>query len=128
MIQRLFAGFAWAGFLFWSLLCLGLWGVIALGGDALRWLAGAALDPAAGGTVSTVLRFLEAFGTALVVWVWFAGAALIVVVGLALRRAAANATTIRVATYRADWGPREMKDVTPPAPEPADDLPRLPPR
>ena len=65
MIGRLFAGFAWAGFLFWTLLCLGLGALIGLGGDLLRWIAGTALGPGAGGTFASVLGFIEAFGTVL---------------------------------------------------------------
>ena len=82
MIGRVFTGFAWAGFLFWTLICLGFWGAVSLGGDLLGWIAGAVLDPAAGGTVTTGLRFLEAFGTALIAWVWLAGTVLIAVAGM----------------------------------------------
>lgn len=130
MIARVFAGFAWAGFLFWTLICLGLWAVVALGGDVLAWLAGAALDPAAGGTVTSVLRFLEAFGTALIAWFWIAGSVLIAVAGTILRRAAANATVVRMSTIRtASWREPEMKDVTPPDTHaPVDEIRRLPPR
>jgi hypothetical protein len=126
MITRVFTGFAWAGFLFWSLLCLGLWAAIALGGDVLRWLASALLGASADGTAAGVLRFLEAFGTALVMWVWLAGSAVIAFAGFALRRMAGDAASIRVATFRTgNWEVREMKDVTP-SREPGGDLPRLP--
>jgi hypothetical protein len=128
MIGRVFTGFALAGFAFWTVLCFGVWAVVALGGDLLRWLAGLALDPQAGGIADSALRFLEAFGTALVAWVWLAGSALIAVVGFVMRKAAANATVVRVATFETrGWGPAEMKDVTPPrgaGPDP--DAPRLP--
>lgn len=132
MLTRFVSSFAVTAFALWTLLCLGFWGVIALGGDLLRWLAGIV-----GGAdiARSVLGFLEAFGTFLLAWVWFAGAALIVFAGFLLRQAARNATTIRVQTVRfdqnADWGPREMKDVTPPksdAPEIDLDQKRLPPR
>jgi hypothetical protein len=130
MIGRIFTGFAWAGFLFWTLICLGFWGVVTLGGDLLGWIAGAVLDPAAGGIAATVLRFLEAFGTALIAWIWLAGTVLIAVAGLVLRRAAANATVVRMSTmHTAHWRAPEMKDVTPPAGQmPDDDIRRLPPR
>ncbi len=130
MIGRVFTGFAWAGFLFWSLICLGFWGAVSLGGDVLRWIAEAILDPAAGGAVTTGLRFLEAFGTALIAWVWIAGTVLIAVAGLVLRRAAANATVVHMSTMRTtQWQEPEMKDVTPPAGSgPDDDIRRLPPR
>ena len=59
-------------------------------------------------------------------WVWLAGSALIAFAGFVLRRAAANTTTILMATFRTgDWEVREMKDVTPPH-APDADLPRLP--
>jgi hypothetical protein len=130
MIGRIFTGFAWAGFLFWTLICLGFWGAVSLGGDLLGWIAGAVLDPAAGGIAATVLRFLEAFGTALIAWIWLAGTVLIAVAGLVLRRAAANATVVQMSTVRtARWQEPEMKDVTPPAGQaPDDDIRRLPPR
>lgn len=130
MIGRVFAGFAWAGFLFWTLICLGFWAVVALGGDLLGWIAGAALDPAAGGTVTSVLRFLEAFGTALIVWFWIAGSVLIAVAGMILRRAAANATVVHMSTIRTErWPEPEMKDVTPrDTRAPIDETRRLPPR
>lgn len=132
MLTRFVSSFAVTAFALWTLLCLGFWGVIALGGDLLRWFAAIL-----GGDdiARSVLGFLEAFGTFLLAWVWFAGAALIVFAGFLLRQAARNATTIRVQTVRfdqnADWGPREMKDVTPPkndAPEIDLDQRRLPPR
>lgn len=135
MVGRIFTGFAWLGFLFWSLLCLGGWAVIALGGDMLRWIAGAALAPGAGGTVASVLTFIEAFGTIVLTWIWIAGSVLILVVGTILRRAAANATVVRFEQRTTNFGdidPSRMKDVTPPsemqtteAPPPA--LKRLPP-
>ncbi len=130
MIARVFTGFAWAGFLFWTLICLGFWAVVALGGDLLVWLAGAALDPAAGGAVTSVLRFLEAFGTALIAWIWFAGSVLITLAGMVLRRAAANATVVHMSTVRTTgWQEPEMKDVTPPdAQTSVDEIRRLPPR
>ena len=116
MVGRIFTGFAWLGFLFWSLLCLGGWAVIALGGDMLRWIAGSALAPGAGGTVASVLTFIEAFGTIVLTWIWIAGSVLILVVGTILRRAAANATVVRfeqrTANY-ADIATARMKDVTP---------------
>jgi hypothetical protein len=76
------------------------------------------------------LRFLEAFGTALIAWIWLAGTVLIAVAGLVLRRAAANATVVRMSTmHTAHWRAPEMKDVTPPAGQmPDDDIRRLPPR
>jgi hypothetical protein len=128
MFGRIFTGFALAGFAFWTVLCLGVWAVVALGGDVLRWLAGLALDAQAGGIAQSALRFLEAFGTALVAWVWLAGTALIAVAGFVMRKAAENATVVRVSTFETrDWGPAEMKDVTPPrGPEPDPDAKRLP--
>jgi hypothetical protein len=131
MLTRFVSSFAFGAFALWTLLCLGFWGVIALGGDFLRWVAGVL-----GGDeiARSLLGFLEAFGTFLLAWVWFAGAALIAFAGFLLRQAARNATTIRVQTVqfgeRGDWGPREMKDVTPPksdAPEIDPDRKRLPP-
>jgi hypothetical protein len=132
MLTRFVSSFAVTAFALWTLLCLGFWGVISLGGDLLRWFAGVL-----GGDdiARSVLGFLEAFGTFLLAWVWFAGAALIVFAGFMLRQAARNATTIRVQTVRfedrGDWAPREMKDVTPPksdAPEIDPDQKKLPPR
>ncbi|MBC8790492.1 MAG: hypothetical protein C6Y20_02690 [Tagaea sp. CACIAM 22H2] len=132
MLSRFVSSFAVTAFALWTLLCLGFWGVIALGGDLLRWFAGIL-----GGDdiARSVLGFLEAFGTFLLAWVWLAGAALIAFAGFTLRRAARHATTIRVQTVqfgeRGDWGPREMKDVTPPkgdAPDIDLDQKRLPPR
>jgi hypothetical protein len=136
MLTRFVSSFAVTAFALWTLLCLGFWGVISLGGDLLRWFAAIL-----GGDdiARSVLGFLEAFGTFLLAWVWFAGAALIVFAGFLLRQAARNATTIRVQTVqfgeRGDWGsrgmPGEMKDVTPPksdAPEIDLDQKRLPPR
>lgn len=129
MIGRVFTGFAWAGFLFWSVLCLGLWGAVTLGGDLLRWLASTALQPATGETVASGLRFIEAFGTALIAWVWLAGAVLIAFAGIVLRRLAANATMVQMTTIRTDgYGMREMKDVTPPGPTVDIEPKRLPPQ
>ncbi|MBI3506098.1 MAG: hypothetical protein HY059_14760 [Proteobacteria bacterium] len=129
MIGRVFAGFAWAGFMIWSLLCLGLWGAVTLGGDLLRWLAGAALSPGSGEAVVSALRFLEAFGTALLAWIWLAGSVLIAVAGIVLRRVAANATMVQMTTIRTgEFEVREMKDVTPPEPAIDPDAKRLPPR
>jgi hypothetical protein len=131
MLTRVVAGFAWFGFLIWTLLCLGLWGAIALGGDFLRWAAGAAMGGDSGG-LGGVLRFLEAFGTILLAWIWIAGTVFIAAAGFLMRKAAKHATTIRMESVRVetgDWGPREMKDVTPPrdAPAPDPDARRLPP-
>lgn len=136
MLTRFVSSFAVTAFALWTLLCLGFWGVISLGGDLLRWFAAIL-----GGDdiARSVLGFLEAFGTFLLAWVWFAGAALIVFAGFMLRQAARNATTIRVQTVqfgeRGEWGsrgmPGEMKDVTPPkgdAPDIEPDQKRLPPR
>jgi len=136
MLTRFVSSFAVTAFALWTLLCLGFWGVISLGGDLLRWFAAIL-----GGDdiARSVLGFLEAFGTFLLAWVWFAGAALIVFAGFMLRQAARNATTIRVQTVqfgeRGEWGsrgmPGEMKDVTPPkgdAPDIDPDQKRLPPR
>lgn len=130
MLTRFVSSFAVTVFALWTLLCLGFWGVIALGGDLLQWVAGVF-----GGAeiARAVLGFLEAFGTFLLAWVWLAGAALIAFAGFALRQAARNAASIRVRNVQfgesADWGPREMKDVTPPrAPDPDPDRKRLPPR
>jgi hypothetical protein len=130
MVGRIFTGFAWLGFLFWSLLCLGGWAAIALGGDMLRWVAETALAPGAGGSVASVLTFIEAFGTVVLAWIWIAGSVLILVVGTILRRAAANATVVRfeqrAASY-ADIDPARMKDVTPSADAPPAEFKRLPP-
>jgi hypothetical protein len=131
MVGRIFTGFAWAGFFFWSLLCLGGWAVIALGGDVLRWIAGAAFAPGTGGTVASVLTFIEAFGTIVLTWIWIAGSVLILVVGTILRRAAANATVIRFEQRAAGYAqadPAQMKDVTPPYEPPPAEIKRLPPR
>ncbi|MFM7346121.1 MAG: hypothetical protein ACKO1J_12225 [Tagaea sp.] len=132
MLTRVVSGFAWFGFLLWTLLCLGLWGAIALGGDLLRWAAGAAQggDP---GALGGVLNFLEAFGTILLAWVWIAGAVFIAAAGLVMRKAAKHATVVRMESVRVEtgeWGPREMKDVTPPreSDQPAPETKRLPPR
>lgn len=134
MLTRVVSGFAWFGFLLWTLLCLGLWGAIVLGGDVLRWAAGAAMggDSAA---LAGILRFLEAFGTILLAWVWIAGTVFIAAAGFVMRKAAKHAATVRMESVRVetgDWGPREMpremKDVTPPrgpdAPDP--EMKRLP--
>lgn len=132
MLTRIASGFAWFGFLLWTLLCLGMWGAIALGGDVLRWAAGAAMGGDAG-TLGGLLRFLEAFGTILLAWVWIAGTVFIAGAGFLMRKAAKHATVVRMESVRVEtgeWGPREMKDVTPPRgsetpdPEPK----RLPPR
>ncbi|MCM0021790.1 MAG: hypothetical protein NBV67_17505 [Tagaea sp.] len=130
MLTRMVSGFAWVGFLVWTLLCLGLWGVIALGGDVLRWAAGAAQGGDAG-ALGGILNFLEAFGTILLAWVWIAGTVFIAAAGFVMRKAAKHATLIRMESARVqtgEWGPREMKDVTPPresdAPDP--DMKRLP--
>lgn len=132
---RFFTGFAWAGFVVWTLLCLGGWGLIALGGDLLRWVAGSALAPGTGGPVTSVLNFIEAFGTVVLAWIWIAGSVLILVLGAFFRRAVANATAVRFdpdAGYGYGEGdPSRMKDVTPPRapePDPDPDRKRLPPR
>jgi hypothetical protein len=131
MLTRVVSGFAWFGLLLWTLLCLGLWGAIALGGDILRWAAGAAMggDP---GAVGGVLKLLEAFGTILLAWLWIAGTVFIAVAGLLMRKAAQHATVIRMESVRVqtgEWEPREMKDVTPPREaEPDPEIKRLPPR
>ena len=130
MVGRIFTSFAWLGFVFWTLLCLGGWAVIALGGDLLRWIAGAALAPGAGGTVASVLTFIEAFGTIVLTWIWIAGSVLILVVGTILRRAAANATVARFEQRDAAYGefdPARMKDVTPTSEPSPPELKRLPP-
>jgi lysylphosphatidylglycerol synthetase-like protein (DUF2156 family) len=130
MLTRFISSFAFGAFALWTLLCLGLWGVISLGGDLLRWIAG---SMGGDGFVRSALGFLEAFGTFLLAWVWVAGAALIAVAGMILRKAARNATTIRMESVHfrtgEDWAPREMKDVTPPGPPETDpQTKRLPPR
>jgi len=130
-MARVLTGFAWVGFLVWTLLCLGGWGAIALGGDLLRWVAGTALAPATGGPVTSVLNFIEAFGTIVLTWIWIAGSVLILVVGAFFKRAVANASIIRFEQAAPDGmpDPSRMKDVTPPsAPEPDFDQKRLPPR
>lgn len=130
-MARVLTGFAWAGFLVWTLLCLGGWGAIALGGDLLRWVAGTALAPGTGGPVTSVLNFIEAFGTIVLTWIWIAGSVLILVVGAFFKRAVANASVIRFERAGPDGmpDPSRMKDVTPPsAPEPDLDQKRLPPR
>lgn len=132
MLTRVVSGFAWFGFLLWTLLCLGMWGAIALGGDLLRWAAGAAMGGEAGG-LADLLRFLEAFGTILLAWVWIAGAVFIAAAGFLMRKAAKHASVIRMESVRVDtgeWEPREMKDVTPPreTDKPDPDIKRLPPR
>jgi hypothetical protein len=132
MLTRVVSGFAWFGFLLWTLLCLGLWGALALGGDVLRWAAGAAMGGDAG-ALGGVLRFLEAFGTILLAWVWIAGTVFIAAAGLLMRKAAKHATVVRMESVRVEtgaWGPREMKDVTPPREpdKPDPETKRLPPR
>ncbi|MFM8799914.1 MAG: hypothetical protein ACKOEE_05065 [Tagaea sp.] len=136
MLTRVVSGFAWFGFLLWTLLCLGMWGAIALGGDLLRWAAGAAMGGEADG-LAGLLRFLEAFGTILLAWVWIAGTVFIAAAGFLMRKAAKHASVIRMESVRVDsgaWGPRdggrEMKDVTPPreSDKPDPDIKRLPPR
>ncbi len=124
--MRPIIGFAGAGLLFWSLLCLGLWAIVALGGDLLHWIVTSLLGAARDGVAVGILRFVEAFGTVVVAWVWLAGAALIAFLGWLARSATRDSATIRVATFRTgDWEMREMKDVTPPR-DPDHDVPRLP--
>jgi|GEM_PF-1988520 len=130
-MARFFTGFAWAGFVVWTLLCLGGWGAISLGGDLLRWAAGSALAPGTGGPVTAVLNFIEAFGTLVLAWIWIAGSVLILVVGAFFRRAVANATVVRFeqGAFDGEPDPARMKDVTPPRePQPDPDQKRLPPR
>ncbi|MBI1245102.1 MAG: hypothetical protein GC202_08855 [Alphaproteobacteria bacterium] len=128
MPTRIFTGFAWIAFLFWSLLCFGFWAVFSLGSDLVHWIVSNLFGAPDNGAIATALQFLSALGGALITWVWIAGSALIVFFGFMLRRAAGNATTIRVATFRTgDWEVREMKDVTPPRAD-ASDAPRLPER
>lgn len=128
MTTRIFSGFAWVAFTFWSLLCFGFWAVFSLGGDLVHWIASGLFGAPETGTVVEVLHFLSALGGVLITWVWIAGSALIVFFGVMLRQAAKNAMTIHVATFRAgDREFREMKDVTPPR-EGGSDLPRLPDR
>lgn len=113
-MTRTFTGLAWAGFLFWSVLCLGFWAVAALGGDLLRWIATSVLGASADGTAVAILHFIEAFGAALITWVWIAGTALIFFFGWFFRAALRNASSVRMtAVHSAGWEVHEMKDVTP---------------
>jgi hypothetical protein len=92
----------------------------------LRWIATRLLGAAADGTAVAVLHFIEAFGTALITWVWIAGTALIVFFGWFFRTALRNASGVRMTTVRsASWEVHEMKDVTPRGGNDPD-LPRLP--
>jgi len=105
--------------LIWSLLSLGAWAALSLGGDfiyrQIDWVFGGSPDlvPAA----ASVFRFLQNLGLGLVFAVWALGALFVWFVGTVMRRLVQGMTVIRV--HETQWadireGERPMKDVTPP--------------
>jgi hypothetical protein len=121
MIRRAVTGLALLGFVVWSLLGLGAWGVVALGGDVLRFLARALLsgNPDAAQFAETVTHVLQGVGGWVIALTWFTGSMLIAAAAAVLRRASTiDARTAHFEWRSAHWPerdmPREMKDVTPP--------------
>jgi uncharacterized protein involved in cysteine biosynthesis len=105
--------------LLWSLLSLGVWAALSLGGDfmysQLDWIFGGNPDvvPAAG----SVFRFFQNLGLGLVFVVWALGSLTVWIAGTILRRLAESVSVVHVRD--AGWvdayeGERPMKDVTPP--------------
>jgi len=119
MIRRAVTGLALLGFVVWSLLGLGAWGVVALGGDVLRFVARALLsgNPDAAQFAETVTHVLQGVGGWVIALTWFTGSMLIAAAATVLRRA----STIQAGGAHFEWRStqwpereREMKDVTPP--------------
>ena len=122
MIRRAVTGLALLGFLVWSLLGLGAWGIVALGGDVLRFLTRALLsgNPDAAQFAETVTHVLQGVGGWVIALTWFTGSMLIAAAAAVLRRA----STIQGGGAHFEWRSaqwpqqerreREMKDVTPP--------------
>ena len=113
--------FTFSVVLFWTLLSLGVWAVLSLGGDfiynQLDWAFGGNPDlvPAA----AAVFRFFQNLGLGLVFVVWAAGSLVIWIAGTILRRIAESVSVVHV--REAGWAEpyeaeRPMKDVTPPRP------------
>lgn len=118
-MARAISSFAFVIILLWSLLSLGAWAVLSMGGDLiyrqLDWLFGGNPDivPAA----AAIFRFFQNLGLGLVVALWAIGALAIWVVAAVLRRLAQGMTVVRV--REAEWAEtfgdeRPMKDITPP--------------
>lgn len=118
-MTRAISSFAFVIILLWSLLSLGAWAMLSMGGDLiyrqLDWLFGGNPDivPAA----AAVFRFFQNLGLGLVVAIWAIGALAVWVVAAVLRRLAQGMTVVRM--REAEWaesfeGERPMKDITPP--------------
>ena len=129
MAQRLVTGLAVLGFLTWSLLGLGAWGVVALGGDVLRFVAQGlfAADSEAAAIANAATHALQSLGSWLIISTWLFGSVAIFVGASLFRRL----STVEVHSVRFDWQetrqPREMKDVTPPREAPRGPTIHLPP-
>jgi hypothetical protein len=133
---RLVSTFALTGFVIWTLLGLGAWALVGFGGDVLVAIIEKVFwsDPDMGRLVGGVGRIIAGLGVGLVALVWAIGAGIIWAGWALLRRVASAHVVMTRAQFDADgsfgaeapphWGPRPMKDITPPA----DSTPPSPPR
>ncbi|HEX6978347.1 MAG TPA: hypothetical protein VF342_03530 [Alphaproteobacteria bacterium] len=105
----------------WTLLSLGIWAAVEIGGDLLYasidWLFASNREFVA--VVGSLIRFVQGLGVGLVLAIWVLGCVAIWVIGLLLRRVAQQFDAAppdplwEVRPMRGDW-PHPMKDVTPP--------------
>ena len=128
MDSRLITGLAVAGITVWTLIALGAWGLVDLGGGLLRTVFEAVFagNPDAASAVSALMRFMEGLGGWLVGLAWLAGSAAIAVAAALFRQLAAiEIHAVHFGTRYERYAEREMKDVTPPRPHREEKL-RLP--
>lgn len=106
----------------WTLLSLGVWAVVSVGGDLIHaqldWIFGG--DPNVVPAMSSLLRFLQGLGLGLLAVIWALGAAALWLTGFIVQRFAQAVALAPAVEPR--WGDfshagartRMMKDVTPP--------------
>jgi hypothetical protein len=138
---RLVSAFALTGLAIWTLLGLGAWALVGFGGDVLVAIIEKVFwsDPDMGRLVGGVGRIIAGLGVGLVALVWAIGAGIIWAGWALMRRVASAHVVMTQAHFDSDgsfdrespphWGPRPMKDITPPSDSPPPSPPRaLPPR
>ena len=137
---RLVSAFALTGLVIWTLLGLGAWAAVGFGGDVLQAIIEKLFwsDPDMGRLVGGVARIIAGLGAGLVALVWAIGAGVIWAGWALLRRVASAHVVMTQAHFESGtsfgraapphWGPRPMKDITPPPDAPTPPPRSLPPR
>lgn len=119
-VARLITTFSIVAAAFWTLLSLGVWAAVEIGGDLLYasidWLFAGNREFVA--VVGSLIRFVQGLGVGLILVIWLLGCVAIGAIGLFLRRVALQLEVgppDPLWDARSVWSdqPRPMKDVTP---------------